>query len=139
MRVWNGGAEYLPILNSFLFDSHWLFFEAWWNTNVIKDGFGNTFSRQNLVLAVADQDGGAHADVRIDAAYNDLAKLNSMGWNITNATGEGELPGVERASLRHIVYEVSMALNKAWWIWTGNRGCSCGSGKKARYCCQRPS
>jgi hypothetical protein len=52
---------------------------AWWTEPIMPtstpDGFDHTprFSRENLVLSVANQDGGAHVDLR-DAGYDQLTR-----------------------------------------------------------------
>ena len=130
-------ADYLPALDFSPFGPEFLDFDMWWNRIVIKDSKGNLFSRRDLVLTVADQDGGAHSDPEIDSAYHDLANLNSMGWVFSDGSTESFLRGIEQASLRHIGFEVITTLRKAWESWIGNQGCQCGSGRKARFCCMK--
>lgn len=51
-------------------------FAEWWNEPVLKDVEGRKFSRLDLVLHVADTDGGAHVDPELDAAYMALSRAN---------------------------------------------------------------
>lgn len=68
-----GGSDikYLPSLDGladqFLQQHH---FVKWWQrTIVFKDRLGQTFSRKDLVLALANTDGGAHVDSDLDESY----------------------------------------------------------------------
>jgi len=54
-------------------------FTRWWEGTVISDGEGNKFTRKDLVLAVADTDGGAHVDPRLDSAYYALTRKETFG------------------------------------------------------------
>jgi hypothetical protein len=56
-------------------------FENWWKRLIIyKDNKNNTFTRSDLVLAVANKEGGAHIDPKLDQAYANLSRFNSLGW-----------------------------------------------------------
>lgn len=82
-------------------------FEDWWNAVVIIDGIGTTFTRKDLVLALANKDGGAHVDPELNAAYAALSRSGSLGWMISDDTGarpmiESPVP----ASVRQIAYEL---------------------------------
>jgi len=58
-------------------------FGRWWNrTTMYKDKEGNVFNRRDLVLAVADKEGGAHIDPKLDEAYTKLSRFNSLGWKV---------------------------------------------------------
>jgi SEC-C motif len=43
--------------------------EDWWQRPVIVDPAGQTLTRESLVLAMANQDGGAHVDPNINEVY----------------------------------------------------------------------
>jgi hypothetical protein len=86
-------------------------FLQWWNQIVIDDLKGNRFSRRDLVLAVANQDGGAHVDPELDAAYADLTKFNSLGWTLISNNCEKPFSiGAELATIRQICHEVLKTL-----------------------------
>jgi hypothetical protein len=53
-------------------------FVDWWHEAVLEDRAGHRFSRGNFVRMVADQDGGAHVDAELDAAYAALTRGHSM-------------------------------------------------------------
>ncbi|WP_207360207.1 hypothetical protein [Mycolicibacterium sp. S2-37] len=84
-------------------------FEQWWTNAVIRDEDRTEFSRRDLVLAVADQDGGAHIDPEASEAHTRLADSNSMGWLFDDGRGAGDRPLSSNpvfASLRQVSYEV---------------------------------
>ena len=71
------------------------------------------FSRRDLVLAHANNDGGARVDAKLDEPYANLSRFNSMGWIL-------ELDGIQRMlensvvapSIRQIAYEVLVSLKQ---------------------------
>lgn len=125
-------------------------FEQWWTGPVLKDGKNHEFSRKEIVLSVADQDGGAHVDPTLNEAYHDFSRSNSMsfhagdsGWGSyavftppgdTVSQGDIDITEVERAAVRQIAHEALMTLDATWARALGNRRCQCGSGRKYRYC-----
>jgi len=89
-------------------------FGPWWTTPVLKDQFGEMWSRSDMVLALSNQDGGAHVDPALDERYHRLARENSMGW--TNVTPVGEQPmnhSPVLTSVRQIAHEVIRTLEQA--------------------------
>jgi hypothetical protein len=86
-------------------------FYSWWNGTIMRDDLGNQFSRKDLVLNVADTDGGAHVDADIDQAYAALSEEGSLGWQ----TGGGELLKQNPVApcLRAIAFEVVKTLEAA--------------------------
>jgi len=54
-------------------------FAQWWESAVLSDGEGHRFTRKDLVLAVANTDGGAHVDPRLDSAYYSLTRKETFG------------------------------------------------------------
>lgn len=54
-------------------------FLSWWNQCVIIDSKKNKFRRRDLILYVANQDGGAHVDPVLNPSYADLSRFNSLG------------------------------------------------------------
>lgn len=89
-------------------------FSAWWNAVVFKDKRGNTFSRREVVLTLANQDGGAHVDPELDEDYAGLSKENTLGWNLK--AGEQDVPWPSNpvpASVRQIAHEILVTLEAA--------------------------
>jgi hypothetical protein len=65
------------------------------------------FCRKDFVLALANQEGGAHVDPQIKAAYDKIANSNSMGW--TDKKGDAlEVPLSNPVpyAVRQMSYEV---------------------------------
>jgi hypothetical protein len=81
-------------------------FDDWWYQIVFGNGAGLTLSREQLVRAIADQDGGAHVDAAIDAAYAAFSREGATGLRVTNSTGTTIVHGAELAAMRQIAREV---------------------------------
>lgn len=55
-------------------------FTEWWHQPIVEDSRKQKFDRKSLILTMADRDGGAHVDTKIDALYR-LFRLGSIsGW-----------------------------------------------------------
>jgi hypothetical protein len=87
-------------------------FDRWWRRNTIyKDNLENTFTRKDLVLTVADKEGGAHVDPKLDQAYANLAKFNSLGWKVYVQGKERDFANSPvLPSIRQIAHEVLKTL-----------------------------
>ena len=85
-------------------------FEEWWDKDVFVDNKGRRLSRGQLVLTVADQDGGAHVDPEIDGIYADLSRNNSLAWEAINGQEKRPMEGPERAAIRQIAHEMLKTL-----------------------------
>ncbi len=82
-------------------------FDNWWHGIVFVDKDRNEFSRKDIVLTLANKEGGAHVDPELDARYSALRKQNSLGW--VNVANDGrETPGEDQvpATMRQIAHEV---------------------------------
>ena len=82
-------------------------FEDWWNEHALKDADGTLYSRKDLVLFVADTDGGAHVDPEMDEAYEKLSRENHVGLQV--AVGGRPIQWHENPvlpSLRQIGHEI---------------------------------
>lgn len=105
------GAKYVPFLDD---PPHGQFkttdFETWWNAPVFVDPDGRKLTRRDLVLAVANQDGGAHVDAALNSIYADLSRNNSLGWMYSDGGRTEAMGGPERAALRQIGHEVLKTL-----------------------------
>lgn len=115
-------------------------FGDWWETPVLHDQEGNSFTRKNFVLAVADQDGGAHVDAQLEAAYEALTRGNSMrltqdkgktddGWEVVLGASFGGPPSedsepisnsIALASIRQITFEVLESVKAIEWDEAGD-------------------
>jgi len=145
-------------------DKNELEFNDWWNEIVLIDQERNKFSRKDLVLTIANQDGGAHIDPNLESKYAQLSRKNSLGM-MTQKDGHWEaIKTPELATVRQIGHEVLKTLIKDYEKQPTNRGngiivgnvnfefstsqtakphkkvgrndhCPCGSGKKYKKCC----
>jgi hypothetical protein len=135
VEVSGKGAQLKPILDTLGFLAPRLLkFSDWWSEPVLRDNHQHFFRRRDIVLAVADMDGGGHVDPEIDEAYHRLANENSIGLLSVGPDGEMPVKYIERVYVRHIAWEVLTSLEWARAEQIGNRKCSCGSGRKFRYC-----
>jgi hypothetical protein len=142
----------------------WLDFDSWWGAVVFRDAEGRQITRGGLILAVANQDGGAHVDPSLDAVYAALSRQNSLGWTKVHADGSttpADPPHLH--AVRQIGHEMlrtfdpqytkrlSLPLGTA--VAAGlrivktpkpvfgagrNDPCPCGSGKKFKKCHAKP-
>lgn len=86
-------------------------FEEWWNTVVLRDIEGNEFSRRDLVLEVADTDGGAHVDGGLKQDYYKVSRQHTLSWKFSKNNEASELiPGVVLSSLCQIGHELLSAV-----------------------------
>jgi len=108
------GARYVPPLAQPLNHPVWMVaFEHWWKKTVIRIPNEFDLSRANLVLTMADQDGGAHIDPSIDERYYRLTRENAMGFVVSTEAGTVPLVDIEGASVRQIAQEVLVSLVEA--------------------------
>lgn len=102
-----GEFYYAPLDEVSISDANTVDFDAWWNAIVFVDQKKNEFSRRQVVLSVAEQDGGAHVDPSLNAAYSDLSRNNSLGWMHVSAGQEATpVEGPEKMAVRQIAHEV---------------------------------
>lgn len=108
-----GEAKYWPLCDERYFpcdESKWKYmsFNNWWGEDVFKD---NNFSltREDLVLAIANKDGGAHFDSEVEERYDNFRHNWSGGSTLV-----GNKSGVKRGydnipiypAIRQIGYEL---------------------------------
>jgi hypothetical protein len=87
----------------------WLGFRFWWNNAVIKT-VDRTYSRRELVLLLANKEGGAHVNPSITAHYE---ILKSQGSGVVSfKEGEDPIPMTkeEHVCLRQITHELLESL-----------------------------
>lgn len=133
-------------------------FHAWWNETVTKIG-SVEYSRKDFVLTVANKEGGAHVNPKLDRRWAELTRDNALAFMYA------EEPDIEKpferdpalASVRQITYELSRTLKEQLEPpdWRSrddgdltaaptpppktakigrNDPCWCGSGKKFKKC-----
>jgi hypothetical protein len=71
---------------------------------------GRTATRKDLVLWLADTDGGAHVDPTLDVHYDDLLRHGPNVEFFANGQG-GDLGSVIAPSMRQVAYELLESLS----------------------------
>jgi SEC-C motif len=102
-------ATYLPFLDGPLprgVQPRHVEFEPWWMAPIIRTVNEDIFSRRDLVLSMADQDGGAHIDPKLDEAYARLTREDGIGWQHEGSKGKHVIQPADRAAVRQIAHEV---------------------------------
>ncbi len=109
--MWGAATTYYAPLDDCI-TYRWLGFDDWWNEVVFLDDKRETLTRRDLVLTVANQDGGAHVDPALSEKYARLSRHNSLGWVL--APGDLPIPNAERAAIRQISHEVLKTLDPSY-------------------------
>jgi len=113
MRIGPDGADYVAMLDN-LPPGRWkkMSFDRWWKREIMyRDNTGNTFTRKDLVLAVANKEGGAHIDPKLDQAYANLSRFNSLGWKAVISGVDQDFKNTPvLPSIRQIAHEVLKTL-----------------------------
>jgi hypothetical protein len=92
----------------------WLPFDEWWDADVLRDKVGQTFTRADLVRALANTDGEAQVDRDLLQVYDRLSRPNSSGWVTKHENGpDGPLLSPAMASVRQVAFEVEWSLHRA--------------------------
>ena len=89
-------------------------FQSWWETDVMSDSQGTTWSRRRMVLAIANREGGAHIDPSQPVDVRAIEEENSMGFGYSDPI-EGDRPmsnGPLLPSIRQIAYELEQSITK---------------------------
>jgi len=85
-------------------------FSDYWNKAIFIDQENNTFSREDVVLYLANKNGGSHVDPSLDEKYAKLSRQNSIGWKAGVGDKLSEMTGVELAAMRQIGHEILKTL-----------------------------
>lgn len=108
-----GEAKYWPLCDERYFHSpreHFAMvaFDDWWGEHIFENR-RSFLTRKDLVLAIANKDGGAHFDTEVEVRYDDFRKHWSGGSSLV-----GRRSGVKRGydnipiypAIRQIAYEI---------------------------------
>lgn len=111
-HVSHAGSNFVPPLDRPIGHPVWMIpFEYWWNKRVIRIPRLLELTRAELVLTMADQDGGAHVDSEMEERYYRLTRENAIGYQFTDSRGRSiPIGGLEGASVRQIAQEVLASL-----------------------------
>lgn len=137
-------------------------FDNWWEQIVFVDEEKRAFTRKDIILYLANMDGGSHVDPCVDEDYAKLSREGSLGWKSEVNGEERILDGPELPAARQIAHELLKSIRNisppnynerkippmlanalrqqaAKPIKSGkkvgrNEPCPCGSGKKFKKC-----
>ncbi|MDG0791442.1 SEC-C domain-containing protein [Cohnella ginsengisoli] len=84
----------------------WISFDEWWNEVIFRDLKNKGFSRKDIIISVANQDGGAHVDPSIEATFAELSRNNSLKWFIGFQDEYRPIVKPELPAIRQIAHEV---------------------------------
>jgi hypothetical protein len=109
MRLSGNDWKILPKIHVDLatHDYRFLHFEGWWQEVVLVTMTQAKFTRMELVLHVADKDGGAHVDPGLDEDYLTLSRQGAVKDIIILDPTQGKPKGQpELACIRQIAHEL---------------------------------
>lgn len=103
-------VKYVPIFEIQPLGERWAPFEYWWTTPRLSDSNFHGMSRKQIVLWIANKDGGAHID-ELPPQYADISRNSSMGITLSKLEGktaadDSPLP----AAMRQIAEEVRYSI-----------------------------
>lgn len=107
LKIENDHMSFIPSGFCKKDSNYFVTFEDWWN-EIIFDDKENKFTRKDIVLYVADKDGGAHVDPVLDEKYAKLVKKNSLKW--ITSTGQTPINNPAYASIRQMATEVLLSV-----------------------------
>jgi hypothetical protein len=88
----------------------WTDFDSWWGKVVFRDAQKREITRGELVLAVANQDGGAHVDPSLREVYAALSRQNSLGWTMVMGADKRPADPAHLAAVRQVAHEILKSL-----------------------------
>lgn len=88
-------------------------FENWWQQLVFKHEDRIRFSRKDLVLQMANKEGGSHVDPNLTPEYEEI-RIDSLGFRFGNDAGELPRNDVVSATIRQIAHEVLETLQEGY-------------------------
>jgi hypothetical protein len=112
--TWRGGsAGFFPLLGQ---PKEKVDFDTWWNQFLYRSkGIGLT--RRELILSIADRDGGAHVDGEVTGEYANLSRVTNTNTGFTSSDESGTHNLIndiklERVLMRQIAHEVLETFNE---------------------------
>jgi len=91
----------------------WKSFDDWWDQVIVVDLSRQEFTRRNLILTLANMEGGAHVDPNLNADWAALTRQNSMRFILEISGSRTQIEGIETASCRQIAEELIQSIGKA--------------------------
>lgn len=90
-------------------------FSEWWEKEIFKDKYGNTFTRKDITLYLAHKEGGAHVSDDAETKYINLRYNNSSGFFYIDEHGEQKPYGnYIYIAMRQISHEVLKTLKNGY-------------------------
>lgn len=81
-------------------------FSEWWSDKILLDNEGNTYSRSDLVVQLANPNGGSHVDPELNEPYAALSQGMSLGGPGWTSRPDRSLVTPVWELMRQIAYEV---------------------------------
>lgn len=129
-------------------------FEDWWNKLVFANPTGVGFTRAELILILANKEGGAHVDPKLNEAYLKLKNGEFLEVSFYSDGTNTPIEDAEAFAVRQIAFELIQSIkdkrppnsssrkNPAFKGQSDesrkigrNEKCPCGSNKKFKKCC----
>jgi hypothetical protein len=103
------GLKYIASLNEPKLTSE---FSTWWDGIAIKQG--TTIHRRcDIILAIADMDGGAHVDPGLEAQYSKLSREYASIWHVQIGQNIGTVEnGPELPIVRQCAFDLELTLSR---------------------------
>jgi hypothetical protein len=108
VRMGESGIDYVPRFTVTGLGSTLVPFDEWWRASATFPQHAAPPSRRNIVLWLANKDGGSHADAVLPTPYVGLRSGADVGWVFTVKGQTVELSPV-LAIMREIAEEVRVA------------------------------
>ena len=109
MQFAEGGLKYVATFTEPTSTSE---FETYWNGIAIKEG-ADAHRRRDVILGVANQDGGAHIDPSLVETYARLSRDFANPWTVTIGGQPGTvLHGPQLPIVRQCAFEVELTLSR---------------------------
>ncbi len=113
IRVGGSGSSYhAPLDDRPPHMLRWIPFNDWWSELVFDDRKGGTLTRKQLVLALANKEGGAHVDPKLSPAYEAITKKNTLGW-VSGKDNRPLLGNVALLGMRQMAHEILRTLERS--------------------------
>lgn len=93
--------------------TQFLAFNDWWNKTIIVDNNNKRFSRKDIILNIANKDGGSHVDPKVKVEYDQLSKGQSLNWKQTIDGLNQNVKLIQLATARQIAHEVLVSFAKS--------------------------
>lgn len=98
-----------PLLDRNNNNAKWVDFDSWYNAIIYNDG-AHSLTRKSLLEIIAEQDGGAHYDTKIESEYIAFSEKTSLKVVINNKNVSFD-NNPAYISLRQMAYEVLYSLS----------------------------